>query len=65
MRPSDHLNFVDQVDEFSVEAKLWPRGCAVAERLWSDPDIIPGNFDPKVRPDKASYAANWSVFALD
>ena len=27
----------EQVDEFSVEAKLWPRGCAFAERLWSDP----------------------------
>lgn len=27
----------EQSDEFSVEAKLWPRGCAFAERLWSDP----------------------------
>ena len=27
----------EQVDDFSVEAKLWPRGCAFAERLWSDP----------------------------
>ena len=26
-----------QVDEFAVEAKVWPRACAVAERLWSDP----------------------------
>ena len=25
------------MDEFSVEAKLWPRGSAFAERLWSDP----------------------------
>ena len=25
------------VFKFSVEAKLWPRGCAVAERLWADP----------------------------
>ncbi len=44
-----------------MEAKLWPRGCAVAERLWSDPETSAGSFDPKVRPDKASYAANWSV----
>ena len=50
-----------QVDEYSVEGKLWPRGCAVAERLWSDPVIVPGTFDPKIRPDKASYAANWYV----
>jgi hypothetical protein len=42
-----------------VEAKLWPRGCAVAERLWSDPDLSAPSFDPKLRPDKASYAANW------
>ena len=27
----------EQADDFSVEAKLWPRGCAFAERLWSDP----------------------------
>ena len=27
----------EQVDEQAVEGKLWPRGCALAERLWSDP----------------------------
>lgn len=27
----------EQVDEHAVEAKLWPRGSALAERLWSDP----------------------------
>ena len=27
----------EQSDEFTVETKLWPRGCAFAERLWSDP----------------------------
>lgn len=27
----------EQSDEFSVETKLWPRSCAFAERLWSDP----------------------------
>ena len=26
-----------QVDEYAVEAKIWPRSCALAERLWSDP----------------------------
>ena len=25
------------MDEYAVEAKVWPRACAVAERLWSDP----------------------------
>ena len=27
----------EQSDEFTVESKLWPRGCAFAERLWTDP----------------------------
>jgi len=27
----------EQSDEFTVEPKLWPRGCAFAERLWTDP----------------------------
>ena len=27
----------EQVDDQAVEGKLWPRGCALAERLWSDP----------------------------
>ena len=27
----------EQSDEFTVETKLWPRGCAFAERLWTDP----------------------------
>jgi len=27
----------EQSDEYTVETKLWPRGCAFAERLWSDP----------------------------
>jgi len=28
----------EQVDEHSVEAKVWPRAAALAERMWSNPD---------------------------
>ncbi|CAG9804653.1 unnamed protein product [Chironomus riparius] len=28
----------EQVDEFALDAKLWPRASALAERLWSDPE---------------------------
>ncbi|CAB4069998.1 HEXA_B [Lepeophtheirus salmonis] len=28
----------EQVDEFALPTKLWPRGAALGERLWSDPD---------------------------
>ena len=27
-----------QIDEYSVGSRLWPRGCALAERLWSEPE---------------------------
>jgi len=28
----------EQADEHSVEAKLWPRGAAFAERMWAEPE---------------------------
>jgi hexosaminidase len=28
----------EQVDEWSLDSKLWPRVSALAERLWSDPE---------------------------
>jgi len=27
----------EQVDEMGLEAKVWPRGAALAERLWANP----------------------------
>ena len=32
------FSFVHQVDSTTMEGKLWPRGAALAERLWTDPD---------------------------
>merc|ERR1711969_435052 len=29
----------EQVDATVLDARLWPRGCAVAERLWSARDV--------------------------
>jgi len=60
IRSSLPINFF-QVDEFSAEGKIWPRTCAVAERLWSDPVITGTPFDPTLSPDEASYQASWSV----
>jgi beta-hexosaminidase Fdl len=30
--------WTEQVDENSLDVRLWPRSIALAERLWSDPD---------------------------
>ena len=30
--------WTETADGLAIEAKLWPRGSALAERLWSDPD---------------------------
>jgi len=29
----------EQMDEHSVEMKIWPKTAALAERLWSNPDM--------------------------
>ena len=29
--------WLEQVDDQAMEARLWPRGAALAERLWNDP----------------------------
>lgn len=31
--------WTEQVDEMSLDTRLWPRVAALAERLWSDPDL--------------------------
>lgn len=49
------------MDEFSGEVKIWPRTCAVAERLWNDPIISGKPYDPSLSPDEASYQSNWLV----
>lgn len=32
--------WTEQVNEDSIDARIWPRAAAFAERLWSDPDSI-------------------------
>lgn len=37
----------EQVDDTNLDTKLWPRGAALAERLWSEPDT--GYADAEIR----------------
>ena len=54
----------EQVDDFSVEAKLWPRGCAFAERLWSDPqDTTWREAEPRLHEQRKRMAYERGIHA--
>lgn len=49
------------IDEQSIDARLWPRAFAIAERLWSPADIR----DEKDMQKRLDVISNWSSAKLD
>lgn len=49
--------WTEQVDENQLDARLWPRSAALAERLWTDPQNI-NNFE-KVPVETISRMAHF------
>lgn len=52
------LLWAEQADDNTLDGRLWPRGIALAERLWSDPSVTFREIEPKILLQRQRFVEN-------
>lgn len=58
MLGAEVLLWTEQADDNSLDGRLWPRGIALAERLWSDPSGTYRDIEPKILLQRQRFVEN-------